>query len=72
MIPIDIEDIKSDLIPLLLKNEEYFMQLKVTYNESGNIGYIYQEFTISEFDDFETDREVLKVSVYFKSKKSSY
>lgn len=70
MLPIDIEDVKSDLIPFLLKNEEYFIQLKVTYNEAGNIGYIYQEFTINEFDDFETEREVLKVSVYLKKKKN--
>lgn len=66
---IDIEDIKSELLPLLTMYENNIAQIQVTFNEKTEFGYKMKFLTLDEFENFESDREVIKVSVVLTKEK---
>lgn len=66
---INIDDVKSDLIPLLTIYEDNLSHLQLTFNEKGDIGYKTLHLTLDEFIDYESNREVIKVTVVLTTKK---
>lgn len=66
---INIDDIKSDLIPLLTIYEDSLAHLQLTFNEKAEVGYKTLHLTIDEFNNYESDREVIKVTVVLTIKK---
>jgi hypothetical protein len=49
--------------------ENNIAQIQVTFNEKTEFGYKMKFLTLDEFENFESDREVIKVSVVLTKEK---